>query len=231
MTPRIPSQFTFLLSLLYCPRQCKHVFRWLRSLQRDYLLNQPSPWLTFDAIQFLEGHLRRDMRIFEYGSGGSTLFWLTWGASCVSVEHDQCWHALVCQRLGSSTAIDYRLVTPQLNPPEQKIPVDWADPEECVSSDETYRGSNFRNYVSQIDEFPDDSFDLVLIDGRARPGCIKHSRCKVKIGGLLVVDNADRDYYFAQTLTYLENFERRHFFGAGPLNSYPWMTDIFLRRK
>lgn len=32
------------------------------------------PWMVFGCIDFLDDWLKPDMRVFEYGSGGSTLF-------------------------------------------------------------------------------------------------------------------------------------------------------------
>lgn len=49
-----------------------------------------------------------------------------------------------------------------------------------------------------IKKFPDNYFDIVLVDGRSRPSCLFHSLNKVKKGGLLVLDNAEREYYLCK---------------------------------
>ena len=49
------------------------------------------PWITFPAIEFLERTLTRDMRVFEYGAGGSTLFFATRVKEVVSIEHEGAW--------------------------------------------------------------------------------------------------------------------------------------------
>jgi hypothetical protein len=36
--------------------------------------------MTFDAIRELRTYMRQGMKVFEYGSGGSSLFWLSFGA-------------------------------------------------------------------------------------------------------------------------------------------------------
>ncbi|HLI94422.1 MAG TPA: hypothetical protein VKU83_12450, partial [Puia sp.] len=46
-----------------------------------------------------------------------------------------------------------------------------------------------------IDVYPDSHFDVIIVDGRARPSCIKHALPKLKPGGWLLVDNSDRSYY------------------------------------
>src|SRR5437016_5174452 len=35
----------------------------------------PLPWYTYSAIHFLEPRLRDDLKVFEYGSGHSTLWY------------------------------------------------------------------------------------------------------------------------------------------------------------
>lgn len=223
------SRLTYLISLLTV-NQRKHAFRWLCSLHTGYLLDKPSPWLTFDAIEFLNGRIKREMRVFEYGSGGSTLFWLHWDATCTSVEHDLSWYSVVSQRLASWRSIDYRLVPPETRD-DASHSCDRADPESYASGDTCFRNCSFRNYVSQIDAFPNEHFDIVLIDGRARPACIKHSACKVKLGGLLIIDNSERDYYFLRTKPYLGNFQKKEFLGVGPVNEHMWKTDIHIRTR
>jgi hypothetical protein len=44
---------------------------WQRSLRPGAnALTDASPWMTCGAIRFLQGTLRREMRVFEYGAGG-----------------------------------------------------------------------------------------------------------------------------------------------------------------
>ncbi len=217
----------FILHLLCCHTQRKHFFRWIKSSQPDYLLDHPSPWLTFDAIEFLKPRLREGMRVFEYSSGGSTLFWLRYGALCVSIEHNPNWYKLMHHRLNGIEKVDYRLVLPE--PAEDKQARDIADPNLYLSEDGLSLGYNFRDYVCQIDPFPDSYFDIVSIDGRARPSCIMHSATKVKMGGMLILDNAERKYYFAKTNDYLGNYEKKEFLGVGPVCGNMWKTDIYLR--
>jgi hypothetical protein len=217
----------YALKLLASETQRKHVIKWLRSLRKDYLLNTPSPWMTFDAIDFLRSWLPPNARVFEYGSGGSTLFWLSRGVSCISVEHDPSWYRIVSDRINRTTypgTIEYRWIPPE---PSPKPKPDPADPGEYASADMHYQQHTFYNYVSQIDGFSDGYFDIVLVDGRARPSCITHAVGKVKPGGLLIVDNSDREYYFTQTSSHLTGLKQRAFYGAGPINWILWQTDFF----
>jgi hypothetical protein len=208
--------------------QRRHTLSWARSLAPGYLLDTPSPWITFDAIEAIGRRLRAGMRVFEYGSGGSTLYWLRCGAELVSVEHDAAWFELVRSRLPRAARIDYRLV--EADPPAPApAPLDPADPAAYGSAHDAFQGRTFRRYASQIDAFPEGAFDLVLVDGRARPSCLRHAAPKVRRGGLLVLDNADRDYYLARTGPDLAGFIREVHTGVGPLNRAPWRTDVYVR--
>jgi hypothetical protein len=217
------------LRLLRNSTQRRHVFRWLRSLQKDYLLKKGQPWLVFDAIDFLNSLTLEGNRVFEYGSGGSTLFWLNHGTKCVSVEHNPDWYKLMRHRLEGMDGIDYRLELPE--PAEDKEARDIANPNLYLSEDVRFRGYNFRNYVCQIDPFPDNFFDIVLIDGRARPSCILHSVTKVKVGGMLILDNSERDYYLSQTRGCLKGFVEKAFRGAVSTIAHWSATTIFTRTR
>ncbi|MEN6467384.1 MAG: hypothetical protein ABFD45_00310 [Smithella sp.] len=219
----------FTLSLLRNSNQRKHFFRWLSSSRKDYLLSKKQPWLTFDAIDFLNSLSLVDKKIFEYGSGGSTLFWINHGAECVSIEHNQDWYRLIRSQLAGINGIDYRLALPE--PANSKEALNVADPNLYLSEDILYRGYNFKNYVSQIDTYPNNFFDIVLIDGRARPACIKHSHKKIKIGGFLILDNSDREYYLRMTSTFLYNYEQHIFRGATPEVTWFTETSIFTRKS
>lgn len=64
---------------------------WVRSVMRrsgELELTHPLPWATFPYIAFIEARLGAHLRIFEYGSGASTLYYAQRGCRVVAVEHD-----------------------------------------------------------------------------------------------------------------------------------------------
>lgn len=221
-----------LILLLRTPRQLKHALKWLASQrQKDYLLDAPSPWMAFDAIDFIQARIAPGWRVFEYGSGGSTLFWLTYGAEVVSVEHDEHWYAMLQQRLRPYDTVDYRLVPPEPGDICEPHPGDIADPKCYRSGDPQFANKmNFRRYASVIDEFPDKHFDMVVVDGRVRPSCVMHGAPKVKPGGLLVLDNVDRMYYLEKTGPYLRGFTLHHFHGSTPQQRWYSHTSVYVKR-
>jgi hypothetical protein len=66
---------------------------------------------------------------------------------------------------------------------------------EFASHQPGYEAVNFRNYVEAIDSDPDDFFDVILVDGRARCACLEHAQSKLKPGGLLILDDSARSIY------------------------------------
>ena len=218
----------FALCLLRNSSQRKHFFRWLESLKKDYFLLKKQPWLVFDAIDFLNSLPLENKRVFEYGSGGSTLYWLSRNMLPVSVEHDPAWFELVRIHLGTSK-VDYRLVEPQKH--VEKGILDSADPLLYLSDDPRLNEYNFKSYASQIDGFPDGYFDVVLVDGRARPACIMHSAPKVKVNGLLILDNADRLYYTQKADSFLNKYRCLPYYGIGPAVYQMWGTNIYVRQQ
>jgi hypothetical protein len=220
------TRIRLLLGLMSVLLRRRQLMRWIRSFQRDYLLHARQPWLCFEAIDYLANLSLSDRRVFEYGSGGSTLFWLGHGAHCVSVEHDPQWYCRMRAWLPGNASLDYRLVEPDRSAPGQAAS-DPADPDAYASSDESYRGLTFRTYASQIDEFEDGSFDVILVDGRARPSCIKHSVRKVKPGGIIVLDNAEREHYLLRAGELLNAFACLSLSGAQPANRLLSATNIY----
>jgi hypothetical protein len=53
---------------------------------------EPLPWVTYSFIDFIKTRLNKDLSIFEYGSGSSTLFYAKHVKSVTSVEHDETWY-------------------------------------------------------------------------------------------------------------------------------------------
>lgn len=184
------------------------------------------PWVTMPAVRWLRANARPDWSVFEWGSGASTLFLARAVGRLVSIEHDGAWYGRIAERvrLGGHSNVDLRLVEPE---PEVE-----GVPDEYRSSSPFHDRLSFRAYVSAIDAFPDTSFDLVLVDGRARPGCMAHAAAKVRPGGALLLDNAERPAY-AGAIHALEAAGWRRHSLAGPVPSCRWPgfadTSIFVR--
>lgn len=189
---------------------------WQRSI-RDRLspMMEANPWLTYGAIEFLEKNLKAGMSVFEYGSGGSTLFFARRQLSGTSVEHDADWAQQVRTALPAIGDIqwDVRCVPPE---PGLLASSDPSEPGAYFSSDPAFVDVNFRAYASAIDSCADWSLDLVSIDGRARPSCVAHAIPKVKPGGYLLLDQAERESY-KRAIRLITQRGWQHFAFPGPV--------------
>ncbi len=174
----------------------KYFNLWWKSLApSSNSLTDASPWISYTAIRSLNQYLTKKMRVFEFGSGGSTLFFAKRVEKVVSVEHHRLWFEKVSSYLKEMnlTNIDYKLIEPEIDTEFHKKNI--ADPKHYISDDKDSFGKNYEKYVKSIDQFPDAYFDLVSVDGRARPSCCMHALPKIKIGGFLVYDNVETTYY------------------------------------
>lgn len=84
---------------------------WFRSLEADASVDaqgNPLPWITYPAIDFLKKRIHPDMSVFEYGCGGSTLWWASRVKEIVSVEHSREWHEKM-KRLAPSNVTLYHI--------------------------------------------------------------------------------------------------------------------------
>lgn len=67
---------------------------WNRSFIQKESVNiagDPIPWLSYSFLDFMNGRLKPDFSVFEYGSGNSTLFFAGKLKHVVSVEYDKFW--------------------------------------------------------------------------------------------------------------------------------------------
>lgn len=205
--------------LVRTPSELRHARAWIRSyIDRRSPLELARPWLPFRAQAWLESTLRSDMNVFEFGSGGSTLFIGPRVRSLISVEHDAAWHAAVQEALSARGLSQCTvLLRPPLDAP--------ADPA-FRSGKPEYQGLSFESYVAAIDEQPEESLDLVMVDGRVRLTCLRHALPKVRRGGLLVLDNSDRPE-FADAFDLLAGHERLDLAGLVPQRTFRSRTTVW----
>jgi predicted O-methyltransferase YrrM len=157
----------------HSPRASWPGVSWLKSLDwrpfQRVTVTRNVPWLTDGAIDFLDGLIARqpELSVLEFGSGASTVYLAQRVGRLVSYEHNYKWHRAVSRRVLELGAKGATL--------------------------------NFHRlpYFQEIDKIADRSLDLVLIDGRDRIECVRRSMAKVKPGGVIMIDNMERDKYHA----------------------------------
>lgn len=131
------------------------------------LAHPHAPWLTPDAVRFLDGWLKPTHRGIEWGAGRSTL-WFSRRVDClISIEHDPAWYDRIHRML---------LAQPQNNVQLMLLSKDSSE------------------YVRIARGLPDNSVDFALVDGVSdlRDLCAVEVLPKIKPAGLLIVDDVHR---------------------------------------
>jgi len=126
------------------------------------------PWLTDGAIEFLTKFFteKPNATVLEFGAGGSTVWMSKLTKNLTTIEHQEKWYREVS---------DYIKGHPECNPVDIR------------RLDLPYR--------TVCHKFPDEHFDLILVDGRSRVECTHAALPKVKKDGYLMLDNAERADY------------------------------------
>ena len=201
------------------PSRDDRLRHWAYSLTRVHdslaIAELDVPWWTYRAIDVVDSWLQshpRPIRIFEYGSGASTL-WLAKRADEVhSVEHHRGFGEYMSPVLEKAGNIDFRIVEP----------VKTANPT-VPSAKEDHAGLDFADYVATIDQVGG-KFDLIVIDGRAREACLRASLPHLADSGMVVFDNTKRRRYLdAIAATPLKHRQLR---GLTPTLPYPDETSL-----
>lgn len=135
------------------------------------------PYMSSDEIEFLGDHLKSDDLIWEWGSGGSTLWLSSQVKHVTSVEHQPSWARELLQVIPRN--VNLIVSTPQ------KIYVEG-------ENDGDYE--TFNRYVDCFPAGWDPS--LILIDGRARVACARRVSQLMPSSGIPVfLHDCEREEY------------------------------------
>lgn len=140
-------------------------YGWLKSWWHNKPIDRdmnPLPWITYPAIDFLKQFDFSNVRVFEWGSGYSTLWWSKRCKQITSVESNKRWYDLIKKDLPDNV----RYISCQFNLAEEI------------------------NAFLQTPETFD--VIIVDHNGPFRKDCCKVAVTKLNIGGIIVLDNSDQ---------------------------------------
>ncbi len=190
--------------------------RWARSLfaiyDVDEMVRLDLAWWNFAASDRVEALLATHpgARVFEFGSGASTVWLCKRGAKVISVEHDSDWAEIVRSRIPEG-------VTLTLVGPDSTFDAAYA------SGKNGSTDLSFRAYASSIDAQLE-QFDLIIIDGRARTQCLTHALPRLAPGGTILFDDSGRSRYRSAIST--SGLVERRFRGLSACTPYPDSTSL-----
>ena len=174
------------------------------------------PWFTFPAIEAIKNWDLSNKRVFEYGSGYSTLFWAARAKEVISVEHHPAWREKV-SKLAPANA---RVILAEIS---QKSDEYYPTPE---------TRTQFRLYADAIRDFG--VFDVIVVDGyaksRVRYQCAQSGLSQLAANGLIILDNSD---WLPATASYLRRAGLIEIDLSGPVpgNEYCQTTSFFFTRE
>ncbi len=137
-------------------------------LKYNQLKRPNQPWLTQESIDLLNQLIMKKDIGFEFGSGRSTK-WL--GLRCnylYSVEHNSDWYNYCTSQINKLNNVNYLFANINLNEPSKS------------------------DYLNGFYNLDNDSVDFVLNDGKLRSYIANIAIYKLKKGGIIIIDNAER---------------------------------------
>lgn len=198
---------------------------WLDTLGVDFngvASGQALPWITFQSIDYLLERISPDMTVLEYGAGFSTIWWAERVAKVTSLERHAAWADNVQAKLDSlgHTNVSLRLFG-KLPEADSHIPWDrFSQTELDQLADE---------YIHAPEPEPA-FYDVVVVDDIFRPETLTAGSAFVKKGGLLILDDSEREV----TRDAMKELTRKgwnmaSFWGPAPYHFHEKQTTIFTR--
>jgi hypothetical protein len=207
--------------LIKHPKSVRVLPQWLKFYVKRKKANTISlglPWMNFEITKWLQNRITPEMKVFEWGSGGSTIFYASLAQKVVSIEYDKGFYAFIKDQLDKSRFknIDLRLIPSEDNGTLQ-----------CHAPG--YEGRFFDNYVNSICTFQPATFDLIIVDGRQRNACFIKAMELIKPGGIIVFDNTEREFY-QKSMKRAIDFEMYTFKGLLPCTLKIGTTSVFIKK-
>ena len=133
----------------------------------DTNLSKPfdvKPWWTESSIKMVQAVLKPSWRVYEFGSGGSTV-WLAQKVNRVrSIEDNHHWLVKVKEEIAARNICNVDVV---------------------------YRDITMGDYMHDILSFPDESFNLIIVDNNfRRVEAFEKAVARVKRGGFILLDDS-----------------------------------------
>jgi hypothetical protein len=159
------------------------------------------PWVTYAFIDFIRPRLNSTMRVFEYGSGSSTLFYARLVGNVVSVEHDKNWY----EKIRSSKPVNAEMIFTELHP----------------------NGEYSRKAASLTEKFD----IIIVDGRDRVNCCKYSVEALSSKGVLVLDDSERPDYAEARTLLKNQGFKELSFSGISPGLFYLKATSVFYKTE
>lgn len=179
-------------------------YGWFKSRNQYQSLDandNPIPWFTYSAIEFLSSRVKADMAVFEYGCGNGTLWWAKRVNQICCIEHDPFWFDRIKKIVPKNVELSH-----------------------CELDYNGNYSTAIHKYDRKFDIVIIDGRDRVNCV-RASIGCLKDD------GVLIFDDSNREKYSEALSELYSHGFRRVEFRGLAPISKHICETSIFYRNE
>jgi len=160
--------------------------------------NQPLPWYTYPAIDFLKYRNYEGKSVLEFGGGQSTLWWAERADKVVTFEGDQQWFLQLKGKIPQNVELSY---------------VSMESREKNIEG--------VRNLMLESQG----KYDVIVIDGLYRCDMIKFATACLKDDGIIICDDSEGFGFYEGFKD--SGLSRVDFFGNAPGVVLPHCTSIY----
>jgi hypothetical protein len=183
-----------------------HLKMWISEyILRLDTVNAGYMWTSYPLHQFLHSLNLKNKNILEFGSGGSTVFFLKRKANLITFEHSQIWIEKLRLRLENQSTWQPYLV-------------------EYICRQDDQNG--YLKYIEKIQDIEDETLDIALVDGRHRVECVRAVQSKLVPGGKIILDDSDRPSY-QESYEILKNWETFRISGYAYMSDYKTHSTVW----
>lgn len=156
-------------------------------------------------LHLAASYMRSTDVYLEFGMGGSTLNFVPLVGKAYAIEHDCDWHSFMLARIAARNSTDFDRLS-SLCVGVAPWTAGWGTRSSFEHAD--YSGP-FRPYVDAIAGLGEASFDVVLVDGRARMACALRALEFIKDDGVVMMhDFYTRTMQYGGVLEYYDEVAR-----------------------
>jgi hypothetical protein len=198
----------------------------------------PVPWMTYAAVAMLRRIVKPDFKVFEYGSGSSTLWWSRIVSRVVSVDHNPQWIERLRPGFSDKVVLVHKAINAPVDPSHMPLVDEFLEegldlPTSGNHAHDVQHGllcREFAAYASELLNYPRGYFNIVVVDGMARVLTAWLAARQLGDDGVVLFDNSDRwQYNSAYKLLTDAGFAKIDFWGLGPINRFEWCTSLFVK--
>lgn len=171
----------------------------------EEVFNLGVPDMPTTVVDYLDSLINENWVLYEWGSGASTFWFAERCSKIISVEYLKVFYEYLLK-------VQQERMIPNTKMQFCYVPPDSSKNPNYIASHSSAKGLSFRVFAHHIDQYPDDTFDMIVIDGRVRNRCLQLAVPKVKSGGYIVYDDTEREAYKKEIAGLADNFSEIRFF-------------------